>query len=100
VRRPRELKRWWPRALFELVCLETKCGLLTRDDDYPSAGKPVCDYEDRLAREQLIDALAKDADALLGTLDGRELGPELEQAAALLAAVVGQGPNRSGGTSR
>ena len=65
-------------------------GLLSRDDDYASAGKPVCDYEDRQAREELIDALAKDAPALLGALDGRELGPELEQAAALLAAVVGQ----------
>src|SRR5450432_498467 len=65
-------------------------GLLSRDDDYASAGKPVCDYEDRQAREDLIDALAKDARALLRALDGRQLGPELEQAAALLAAVVGQ----------
>jgi hypothetical protein len=48
-------------------------GLLARDDDYASAGKPVCDYEDRQAREALIDALAKDAHALLGALDGREL---------------------------
>src|SRR5450631_2816096 len=65
-------------------------GLLTRDDDYASAGKPVCDYEDRLAREQLIDALAKDAGALLGALDGRELSTGVEQAAGLLAVVVGQ----------
>jgi hypothetical protein len=65
-------------------------GLLCRDDDYASAGKPVCDYEDRQAREEMIDALARDARALLGALDGSELGPELEQAAALLAAVVGQ----------
>jgi Transposase DDE domain./Transposase domain (DUF772). len=65
-------------------------GLLLRDDDYASAGKPVCDYEDRVAREEMIDALVKDAHALLLALDGRELGPELEQAAALLATVVGQ----------
>jgi hypothetical protein len=65
-------------------------GLLSRDDDYRAAGKPVCDWEDREAREELIDALARDAHRLLGALDGRELGPELEQAAALLAAVVGQ----------
>jgi DDE family transposase/transposase-like protein DUF772 len=65
-------------------------GLLARDDDYATAGKPVCDYEDRQAREGLVDALAKDARALLGALDGRELGPDLEKAAALLAAVVGQ----------
>jgi len=65
-------------------------GVLTRDDDYASAGKPVCDYEDRQAREELIDALAKDARALLGTLDGQELSVGVSQAAALLAAVVGQ----------
>ena len=38
--------------------------VLARDDDYASAGKPVCDYEDRQAREEMIDALAKDARAL------------------------------------
>jgi hypothetical protein len=65
-------------------------GLLCRDDEYRSAGKPVCDYEDRQAREEMIDALAKDAHALLGALDGRRLSPVLEQAAALLATVVGQ----------
>ena len=65
-------------------------GLLCRDDDYASAGKPVCDYEDPQAREEVIDALAKDAHALLLALDGRELGRELEQAAALLATVAGQ----------
>ena len=77
-------------AACDRVLEEELRGLLSRDDDYASAGKPVCDYEDRQAREELIDALAKDAGALLGALDGRELGPELEQAAALLAAVVGQ----------
>src|SRR5450631_2072015 len=65
-------------------------GLLRRDDDYRAAGKPVCDWEDREAREELIDALAKDAGALLAALDGRELSTAVKQAAALLAAVVGQ----------
>jgi len=65
-------------------------GLLARDDDYASLGKPVCDYEDREAREALIDALAKDARALLVALDGRELSTVVTPAAALLAAVVGQ----------
>jgi len=65
-------------------------GLLTRDDDYRTAGKPVCDYEDRQAREQLIDALANDAHELLGALDGGDLPDGVKQAAALLAAVVGQ----------
>jgi hypothetical protein len=64
--------------------------VLARDDDYANAGKPVCDYEDPRAREALIDALAKDARAILGVLDGRELAPAVGQAAALPATVVGQ----------
>jgi hypothetical protein len=64
--------------------------LLARDDDYLRAGKPACDYEDAAAREALVDALAKDAGALLAALHGQELGPVLAQAAALLAAVTGQ----------
>jgi len=65
-------------------------GVLCRDDDYRAAGKPVCDYEDRTAREAMIDALAKDARALLAALDGRELADAVAEAARLLATVVGQ----------
>ena len=64
--------------------------VLTRDDDYRQSGKPVCDWEDRTAREELVDALARDARAVLAVLDGRELEPALEKAAELLATVVGQ----------
>ena len=64
--------------------------LLRRDDDYAAAGKPVCDYDDPAAREELVDALAGDARVLLGGLDGRELGVEATRAATLLATVVGQ----------
>src|SRR5213083_823096 len=64
--------------------------LLGRDDDYRAAGKPVCDYDDPAERGALIDALARDAGALLGALDGRELSDAVGRAAALLAAVVGQ----------
>src|SRR6266568_4098931 len=64
--------------------------VLARDDDYAAAGKPACDYDDPQAREVLVDALAKDARALLAALDGRELGPALAQAAQLLATVTGQ----------
>ena len=63
---------------------------LARDDDYSTAGKPVCDYHDPAAREALVDALAKDAMALLAVLDGRELDASVTQAAQLLATVVGQ----------
>ena len=64
--------------------------LLSRDDDYASSGKPVCDWDDPAAREALVDALARDAGALLAALDGATLPIELEQAAALLATLLGQ----------
>ena len=64
--------------------------MLRRDDDYAAAGKPVCDYDDPAAREALVDALARDAMALVAALDGRELGAEVDNAARLLATVVGQ----------
>jgi Transposase DDE domain/Transposase domain (DUF772) len=65
-------------------------GVLARDDDYAAAGKPACDYDDAAARAGLVDALAKDARALLAALDGHKLEPEVAQAAALLASVTGQ----------
>jgi hypothetical protein len=77
-------------AACDAVLEDELRGLLSRDDDYRAAGKPVCDWEDREARKELIDALAKDAHALLGRLDDRELSAGVSQAAALLAAVVGQ----------
>ncbi len=64
--------------------------VLRRDDDYAAAGKPACDYDDPAARAELVDALARDARALLAALDGQEPGPALAQAAALLASVTGQ----------
>ncbi len=72
-------------------------GLLRRDDDYAAAGKPACDYDDAAAREELVDALAKDAHALLAALDGRDLDPVLGQAAKLLATVTGQDLEESAG---
>ena len=64
--------------------------MLAREDDYAAAGKPVCDYDDEAAREALVDALARDAHGVLGALDGRDLARSVNQAAALLASVVGQ----------
>ncbi len=64
--------------------------LLRRDDDYATGGKPACDWDDRAAREALIDALARDANALLGSLDGETLPDDLAQAAVLLATLIGQ----------
>ena len=64
--------------------------VIRRDDDYATAGKPVCDYDDAAARKQLVDALAKDGTAVLAVLEGRELDPAAAQAGALLATVLGQ----------
>jgi hypothetical protein len=64
--------------------------LLCRDDDYATSGKPACDWDDRAAREALVDALARDAMALLAALDGETLPEDLAEAAALLATLVGQ----------
>ena len=64
--------------------------VIGRDDDYAAAGKPVCDYDDPAARKELVDALAKDAMALLRVLDGRELDEPASQAGELLATLVGQ----------
>jgi hypothetical protein len=72
-------------------------GLLARDDDYATPGKPACDWSDTAARAQLVDALAKDAAALLAALDGQDLDGELAEAAALLATVVGQDLETDGG---
>jgi Transposase DDE domain len=64
--------------------------VLVREDDYRAAGKPVCDYDDTVAREALVDALARDARALLAVLHDRKLPATVTQAAELLATVVGQ----------
>ena len=65
---------------------------LRRDDDYRSGGKPACDREDQTAREALIDALARDATALLAALEGEALPAPPGEAAALLATLLGQDP--------
>ena len=64
--------------------------VLERDDDYASPGKPPCDWDDPAAREALVDALVRDALAVLAVLDGGELEPLVGDAADLLALVAGQ----------
>jgi hypothetical protein len=81
------------RALLRAADAELATDLrkvLKRDDDYASAGKPSCDWDDRPAREALVDALARDAYALLAYLDGRPCTLPVRDAAALVATVVGQ----------
>jgi IS5 family transposase len=63
---------------------------LVRDDDYATPGKPPCDWDDRGAREALVDALVRDALAALAALDGREIPATATAAVELLALVAGQ----------
>jgi transposase len=63
---------------------------LRRDDDYDKPGKPTCDWDDKKAREELVDALCDDAYAVLEVMYGREVDVKLAEALKLLAKVVGQ----------
>jgi hypothetical protein len=81
------------RGVLNAVDAESRVELravLTRDDDYASAGKPACDWDDEVARLALVDALTRDGRALLDLLAGQVLGTRLREAAALLATVLGQ----------
>lgn len=64
-------------------------GRLERDD-YHQVGKPPIDWDDPAAREALVDELVRDALGVLSALEGRELSPEVAEAAELLATVAGQ----------
>jgi IS5 family transposase len=63
---------------------------LVRDDDYATPGKPPCDWDDRAAREALVDALVRDALSALDVLDGQEIPATATSAVELLALVAGQ----------
>src|SRR5882757_3851446 len=81
------------RALLRIVDDELGVELRSccrRDDAYVAPGKPSCDWDDAQAREARVDALARDASAILALLDGRTLGSEVQEAAKLVATVVGQ----------
>jgi hypothetical protein len=63
---------------------------MSSGDDYASAAKPVIDWDDAQAREELIDSRARDGFACLAVLEGRALSEPMSQAANLLATVLGQ----------
>lgn len=64
--------------------------VISSGDAYTSAAKPAIDWTDAAEREALIDSRARDGYALLAVLEGRVLGQEVDQAARLLATVLGQ----------
>jgi IS5 family transposase len=63
---------------------------LGRDDDYSSAGKPPCDWDDPEARDRLVVDLVGDCLAALAALDGVELTGAAVGAVELVALVAGQ----------
>ena len=77
------------RACPPLLAAKVRA-LLRRDDDYAAAGKPACDWADRAAREELVDALVRDAYRAGYALRGERLDPRVAEAAVLLATVTGQ----------
>ncbi|MGY4708820.1 IS1182 family transposase [Mycolicibacterium sp. CBM1] len=58
--------------------------------DYDDPGKPAIAWNDKSARDQLVDALVSDAHRLLGHLPEQDLGPRAAEAVALLALITGQ----------
>jgi transposase len=77
------------RVVDEATATELR-KLLKRDDPYDKSGKPSCAWDDKTAREELVDALTRDAHAILLALDGEALSPDVTKATMLLATVVGQ----------
>src|SRR5487761_2147231 len=71
------------------LAAEVRASLL-RDDEYATPGKPPCDWDDRAAREALVDALVNDANAALDVLSDQQLEGATKTAAELVALVAGQ----------
>jgi hypothetical protein len=63
---------------------------LQREDDYAAPGKPACDWTDPAARQELVDALVRDAYRAHYALRGERLDERTAEAAVLLATVTGQ----------
>jgi hypothetical protein len=58
--------------------------------DYDDPGKPAIAWNDKAARDVLVDALVGDAHRLLGHLPEQDLGPRAAESVALLALIAGQ----------
>lgn len=88
------------RALLKVAgpALESELrSVMTSGDDYASSSKPHIDWDDTEARAALIDSRASDAYGCLLHLDGEVLDDDVADAAVLVATVVGQDLDESGG---
>lgn len=66
------------------------CQVKVSAHDYDGGGKPDCAWDDEVARDALVTALAKDALAIINALPVTGLDEDQERAVALLALVAGQ----------
>ena len=58
--------------------------------NYDAGGKPVCAWDDPVARDALLTGLVQDALGILDALDGEALEADAADALGLLALVAGQ----------
>jgi IS5 family transposase len=58
--------------------------------DYDASGKPVCAWDDPVAKAALVSGLVNDARAIIAALNGVVLDDEQADAVGLLALVAGQ----------
>jgi len=58
--------------------------------DYQRGTKPMCAWDDPVARNELVTALVTDAVAVLAAVEGLELDDDTARLVALLALVAGQ----------
>jgi IS5 family transposase len=70
--------------------------------DYDASGKPVCAWDDPVAKAALLSGLVNDARAIIDAVDAVELSGEQADAVGLLALVAGQDvePGEEDGTWR
>jgi len=70
--------------------------------DYDASGKPVCAWDDPIAKTALVSGLVNDARAIIDALEGVALDADPADAVGLLALVAGQDvePGDSDGTWR
>jgi hypothetical protein len=95
------------RVRREVPGAEQVVATVTSAHDYDDPGKPRIAWDDKQARDALIDALVGDALAVLDALAEQEPGSQAADALGLLALVAGQdvelvepGPDDAGGTPR
>ncbi len=58
--------------------------------DYDAGGKPVCAWDDPVARDELVSGLVNDAIAILDAIEGTVVDDDEARLVGLLALVAGQ----------